>query len=349
MTWQNFLGNEQVLKRFRLAHRRGRLAGTFLFVGSAGIGKRTFALNLAQALLCQNAEAAERLDACGTCASCAQALAASHPDIDYVSKPADKSSMPIELLIGDREHRMREGLVARLSLKPFYGGRKIAILDDADYLQQEAANCLLKTLEEPPANAVLILLGTNEQRQLPTIRSRARIVRFDRLTDRQVSELLLRNGDAATPAEADMAASLAGGNLETARQMLDESVREFRGQFLMELVRPSTDTPAWAKQVLSFVDEAGKEGVFKRERLRLVVAFAEQWYGAALRQAGADDQLQSMLRKAPAGALEEEMLSDLLERCVEARMQIDANANQATLVECFLDDLRRISVGAALS
>lgn len=347
MIWQDFLGNELIVERFRRAHARGRLAGTFLFVGPAGIGKRTFALKLAQALLCQNAEAASRLDACGMCSSCTQVLANAHPDIDYIAKPADRTSLPIELLIGDREHRMREGMVARLSLKPFYGGRKIAILDDADYLQQEAANCLLKTLEEPPANAVLILLGTNEQRQLPTIRSRARIVRFARLSQQQVAELLVRNGDAATPNEAEMAAGLADGNLETARQMLDETVREFRGQFLTELVRPSLDTPAWTKQVQTFVEEAGKEGVFKRERLRLVVSFAEQWYCAAMRQEANDDQLRGLLRRG--GAIDGELLTDLLDRCIDARMQIDANANQATLVECFLDDLRRISSGAVLS
>lgn len=343
MSWKDFLGNAPILERFRLAHQRGRLAGTFLFVGPAGVGKRTFAFKLAQALLCEKASKANHLDACGVCPSCTQAIAGAHPDIDYVCKPPDKSSLPIELLIGDREHRLREGLCHRLSLKPFYGGRKFAILDDADYLQQESANCLLKTLEEPPANAVLILIGANEQRQLPTIRSRSRIVRFERLSNAQVAQLLLKNGDAATPSEAEAAAALAGGNLETARQMLDEAVREFRGSFLMELMRPTLDVPAWAKQVIAFVDEAGKEGVFKRERLRLVVGFAEQWFVAALRQEADDDELRGMLRKASPAAVAPEMLTDLLDRCLDARLQIDANANQATLVECFLDDLRRIS------
>jgi DNA polymerase III subunit delta' len=350
MTWQSFLGNPQILERFRLAHARGRLAGTFLFVGDAGVGKRTFALKLAQALLCQNSEMAERLDACGTCASCTQVIAGAHPDIDYVSKPADKSSLPIELLIGDREHRMREGLVARLSLKPFYGGRKLAIIDDADYLQQEAANCLLKTLEEPPPNAVLFLLGTNEQRQLPTIRSRARIVRFERLTSEQVAELLVRNGDAPSPEEAKVAASLGAGNLESAKAMLDEAVREFREQFLMEIFKPSLDVPVWAKQVIAFVDDAGKEGVFKRERLRLVVSMAEQAYTAVLRQSAEDDELRGLIRKSSVlSNLDAESVTDLLERCLDARVQIDANANQATLVECFLDDLRRIGFAASLS
>jgi DNA polymerase-3 subunit delta' len=350
MTWQSFLGNPQILERFRRAHARGRLAGTFLFVGDAGVGKRTFAMKLAQSLLCQHEAMASRLEACGICASCTQVIAGAHPDVDYVSKPADKSSLPIELLIGDREHRMREGLVARLSLKPFYGGGKIAIIDDADYLQQEAANCLLKTLEEPPPNAVLILLGANEQRQLPTIRSRARIVRFDRLTNEQVAELLTSNGDAASPDEAKVAASLGGGNLESAKAMLDEAVREFRGQFLLELFKPGLDVPAWAKQVIAFVDDAGKEGVFKRERLRLVVTMAEQVFTAVLRQSAEDEELRGLLRKANVlSQLDEEAIADLLERCLDARAQIDANANQATLVECFLDDLRRICFGPSLA
>ena len=73
---------------------------------------------------------------------------------------------------------MREGLCHDIALKPFRGGRKIAIIDDADYLNQEGANCLLKTLEEPPEKSVIILIGTSQQRQLPTIRSRCQIVRF---------------------------------------------------------------------------------------------------------------------------------------------------------------------------
>ena len=101
------------------------------------------------------------LDACGHCPACLQAAAGSHPDLETVAKPPDKSFLPLELLIGDKEHRMREGLCYRLSLRPLLGGRKIAVIDDADYLNAEGANSLLKTLEEPPPGSLLILIGTS--------------------------------------------------------------------------------------------------------------------------------------------------------------------------------------------
>ena len=173
MVWQNIRGHDRIIDKFRRAIGKSRLASTFLFVGPAGIGKRTFALALAKALLCERASE-QQLEPCGQCPSCVQVASLNHPDVELIAKPADKAFIPLEQLIGDAEHRMRAGLCYNISLRPFSGRRKIAILDDADYLNKEGANCLLKTLEEPPPQSVLILIGTSEQRQLPTIRSRCR-------------------------------------------------------------------------------------------------------------------------------------------------------------------------------
>ena len=122
MPW-NIIGHDRQIERFRLAAQNRRLASTFLFVGPVGIGKRTFAQQLAAALLCQNTTTAA-LDPCGSCASCLQVAAGSHPDLHLVAKPPDKSMLPLELLIGDREHRMKAGLCYQMSLKPRAGKRK---------------------------------------------------------------------------------------------------------------------------------------------------------------------------------------------------------------------------------
>ena len=94
MTWQGIEGHDAIVARFRLALERGRLASTFLFVGPAGVGKRSFALKLAQTLLCQVAKA-ELLAPCGVCPACVQMLAGTHPDLHLVAKPADKGSIPV--------------------------------------------------------------------------------------------------------------------------------------------------------------------------------------------------------------------------------------------------------------
>src|SRR5438552_1578148 len=208
-------GHEQIADRFRLALAKGRLASTFLFVGPPGIGKQTFALKLAQALLCERVPP-ERLAPCGECPSCRQVASLNHPDLEIVAKPADKAFIPLEALIGDAEHRMRAGLCYSISLKPYAGRRKIAIIDDADFLNKEGANCLLKTLEEPPPNSVLILIGTSEQRQLPTIRSRCQIVRFQPLAESDVAELLVEKELCTDATAARAAAAHSGGSLERA-------------------------------------------------------------------------------------------------------------------------------------
>ena len=96
MSWDHVLGHRNVLERFRKSARRNRLASTYLFVGPSGIGKRTFALQLAKSLLCRQS-ADDELDACGECPSCQQLVAGSHPDLIRVSRPEDKKFIPVEI------------------------------------------------------------------------------------------------------------------------------------------------------------------------------------------------------------------------------------------------------------
>src|SRR5262249_49963034 len=190
MPWNGLVGHDEIAERFRRALAEGRLAHTFLFVGPEGIGKRSFALALAQALLCQR-RAAGLLDPFGQCPSCVQVHAGTNPDLIAVSRPEGKRDIPVGILKGDKDYPAEQSLLFNLGLRPFYGGRKVAILDDADFLNPEGANCLLKTLEEPPPASLLVLISTSAEKQLPTIRSRAQLVRFRPLTEEQVAKLLV--------------------------------------------------------------------------------------------------------------------------------------------------------------
>jgi DNA polymerase-3 subunit delta' len=345
-------GHHDVADKFRRALAKGRLASTFLFVGPAGIGKRTFALGMAQALLCEQMPE-ERLEACGQCSSCRQVASLNHPDVEIIAKPADKAFIPLELLIGDAEHRMRAGLCYNIALKPYAGRRKVAIIDDADYLNKEGANCLLKTLEEPPPKSLLILIGTSEQRQLPTIRSRCQIVRFQPLTDDDVAELLIERGLCSDPAAARTAAANAGGSVERGALWCDEGLIEFRRELLGVLSRAEIEHLAAAKRMAQFVDEAGKDSAAKRKRLRLVISLAEEFYRTALLPVetgrstpdstlsqAARDALRWMPADAPAACLDV---------CLDAYAHIDANANQATLIEWWLDELAAVARGGHIA
>ena len=130
-SWSTLIGHRKIEKWFQAAIQQGRLAGSFLLVGSPGIGKRTVANLLARTLLCETSDP-KAMDPCGTCEACVQVEARTHPDVARVSKPADKASIPLELLIGPDDARMQEGFCRDLRLKPMSGTRKVAILEDAD-------------------------------------------------------------------------------------------------------------------------------------------------------------------------------------------------------------------------
>jgi DNA polymerase-3 subunit delta' len=350
MAWQGIEGHDRVVERFRLALERGRLASSFLFVGPAGIGKRSFAVALARTLLCETRPEAA-MDPCGQCAGCVQVTAGTHPDLIQVAKPKDKSFLPLELLIGDKEHRMRQGLCHDIGLKPFAAGRKVALIDDADHLNAEGANCLLKTLEEPPPRSVLILIGTSPARQLPTIRSRCQLVRFQPLAEATVAELLLATGHAADAAEARRLAAHGQGSPERAIELADEALWAFRETLLGQLAAVSLDGLRLARSVSAFVDEAGREASRRRSRLRLVVGFAAEFYRGwllAVQEAELpqDATLARFVKEAQdRSSADGAALSACVERCLDALEQIDSNANQSTLIECWIDDLDRIHSG----
>ncbi len=344
MAWHGIEGHDPIVEQFRLAIRRGRLASSFLFVGPEGVGKRTFALRLAQALLCDTRPEAE-LDPCGACPACCQVAGGSHPDVHVVGKPAEKSALPVEILIGRREHRGREGLCHDMSLRPYSGKRRIAVIDDADYLFAEGANALLKTLEEPPPKSVLILIGTSPARQLPTIRSRCQMVRFGRLPEETVAELLRREGLLDDPGRAEQLALFSEGSLTLAVELDDPDLWSFRDTLLARLAEEPLESVEMAKAVGGFVDAAGKAAPARRARLRQIVRFASQFYRQLLlAESGAtvadDDELQRAAgRTLAAGAIRGQRTLFRLERCLDAAEQIERNANQATLIECWLDDL----------
>jgi DNA polymerase-3 subunit delta' len=344
MSIPRIMGHDHVFDTFRRALQQQRLASTFLFAGPAGIGKWSTAWNLAQALLCERTPR-DALHACRACPSCVQVAALTHPDLLVVRKPDDKNFIPVELLIGDRERRMREGLCHDIALKPFRGGRKVAVIDDADYLNQEGANCLLKTLEEPPPDSLLILIGTSQHRQLPTIRSRCQVIRFAPLSDDEVSQLLAETQLVEDPERRAVVAARAAGSLQRAIELADPELADARHVVYEQLSQWDVDAVTLAKYVHEFVEAAGKEAPPRRARLRLVVLDSADFYRALMRRLdGVGETTDAESEPFVAAAARQwagraTIAAACLERCLDALVQIEANANLPTLVSCWIDDL----------
>ncbi len=348
MHWQDLLGHEQQRAWFRTAIASGRLATSFLFVGPDGIGKRTFARLLAKSLLCVR-KPAEELDCCNACEGCAQVEASTHPDLIEICKPADKANIPIEMLIGDRENRMRAGLCHDISMRPYSGRRKIAIMDDADFLNVEGANSLLKTLEEPPPDSLLILVGTNLQSQLPTIRSRCQVIVFKPLSIEQLQVLIERDGMLDAVLEGDMTrnrntyaadiARLCNGSLVEARLLVDPDVAEFRRTLLDILAADRMNFVELTKSCAGMIDAAGKDGRVKRERAKLILRSCAAFYRAiALQFSHIVEDHDATLSKAVTQAVPHWKTGihgaiQCWRRCLLAMEQVDRNANQASWLE----------------
>lgn len=331
MGWGRVKGHDALVEGFRRVLARGRLAHAYLFVGPPGVGKRLFATELARALLCE--KPAGPLAACDACASCAQIDAESHPDFYPAARPEESLEFPIEL--------MRK-LCASFSLKSARGRGKVVLIDDADDLNDESANCFLKTLEEPPARSVLVLIGSSPERQLPTVVSRCQVVRFAPLPGAVVEGLLGENGveDAAMRRRL---VRLGGGSPGVALGLADEALWEFRSRLMAGLTATPIDAAALAKAWTAFVESSGKEAAVQRRQsqraLRLALDVLSDALaaaqGAASRRTTADD---AALVSALAARGEEALLA-AMERCLLADQQIEWRVQLVLVVEALLDAL----------
>ncbi len=193
---------------------RSRLAAAYLFSGPEGSGKREVALELARAALCENPSGG---GACGQCWACLAITDGRHPDVSSFRPEDGKASYPVR--------QVREEIRRNAYLKPARGRRRFLIIEKAEALvrgsggQNEGADTLLKLLEEPPVETVLVLLAAHPERLPETVLSRCQQVRFD---PPEAGELAaaLAGEENLDPAMALFVVSLAGGDLEAARGLV---------------------------------------------------------------------------------------------------------------------------------
>lgn len=188
---------------------RGSLHHAYLISGPEGVGRRSLAMWLAAALLCEQPPAPG--ETCGACRACRQVPQATYPDLHIVERGDDRQGISIE--------QVRE-LQRQLALSPLAGGRRVALIHDVDRASLGAANALLKTLEEPPPRVVLVLTAIDPEDMPPTIVSRCETLALRPLPTAVIAAALERRG--ARPAEAEEWARLSAGRPTWAMRLMDD-------------------------------------------------------------------------------------------------------------------------------
>jgi len=220
MAFAEIIGHERVIEVFRRSIRSGKTAHSYIFEGPAGCGRKKTAFALIQAIFCSNADG----DSCGACSACRKVSSGNHADIHVVEPLPDKRDISID--------QLRE-LQHDLALRPYEAPRKVCIIEPAERMSLSAANSLLKTLEEPPGKAIIILLTENSDTLLATIRSRCQLIRFAPLSGENIKLLLEKQGmDSSTAA---LLAQMADGSMQRAFELDDESLAGRREILLKHL------------------------------------------------------------------------------------------------------------------
>ena len=259
MQFSEIKGQEQAIHILHRAIETQHIAHAYLFTGPEGVGKKKTALALAQYLNCTNKPPGS-VQSCGICSSCIQAESGSQPDI-IVLEP-DGNSIKIEQI---------RTLLSKVSLRNYDSAYKVIIINDAHLMTDQAANCLLKTLEEPTDNTVFLLITAQIQNLPITILSRCQQIQFHTLSPALIQELLQQQYP-AQQSRIGLTAALAGGSMHTAEELLaNEELSQTRQDFYQLLAKLDTMRPA---QIISWCEQWDKN----KKMVRTLLELGQLWY-----------------------------------------------------------------------
>jgi DNA polymerase-3 subunit delta' len=324
----NILGHEWAVDMLRQHAARGEVRHAYLFCGPPGLGRRTLALRLAQALNCTNP-----IDAgvpCGQCRDCKQIQAMQHPDMNVVQADSEGGTLKVD--------QVRE-VQRSLSLRPYQAKYRVALFLRFQEANDNAANALLKTLEEAPAHAILLLTADNPEQLLPTIISRCEILRLRALPVKTIEADLLSRG--LEEERARLLSHISGGRPGYARKLVDDfSLLEKREERLDDL---QTLLHAPRVEKFSYADKLAKDKDSMRQAILIWLSY---WRDVMLRTVQTETSLTNIDRN-----MEIEFLASRLDLSTARRVvgelesaleKMDKNVNSKLLAEILLLDWPKI-------
>lgn len=322
-TFEEIRGNTPLVEQLRRSAASGRSSHAYLFLGGAGAGKRLIANTFAKALQCEGEKRP-----CDSCKSCHAFNHGNHPDVIYFQPLKNGKTYTIE--------DVREQLLETVDLKPFQYEKKIYIIEKADTLNIQSQNALLKTLEEPPAHAVFLLLAERAEAFLPTILSRVVVMKIRPLSAETIADYLMQAGHVAE--ESHILSAYAQGRIGQALELVeDEGFREMRQDILGKLeALPSMsegDAYLLAKDLEGYKNDLRFLDIMELWYRDLLTAKSLREEGYLIQR----DKKDAIFRAAKEPAA---LLAKKAAAVRTARMRLAQNANFRLTMEVMLMDLK---------
>ena len=324
--WQNLFGHADTVEHLRKNIAGGKFPHAVIFSGAEGIGKRLTAQICAAALLCENPVDGSP---CGTCENCRLTAAGTHPDFYVVEPEETKTARNIKI-------GQIRALQTEAALRPINSERRVVILDGAELMNNAAANCLLKTLEEPPSQTIFILLTANRSSLLMTIRSRCMTVNFNKLTPTQIRDALIARD--VESSEAEKLSIIADGSFARALKLKESGgaqLRETALDFAEKFSRAQLTNEeifTFGAQVSDWSRDKFAEFVIHLQRILRDICL-----GDALTLHNVDLSTRLAEIKIP-----DEKISAMLEVGADFYRRLKSNANLRLLAEAYLFSLRKL-------
>ncbi|HLW01521.1 MAG TPA: DNA polymerase III subunit delta' [Ktedonobacterales bacterium] len=329
----NIIGHRQLLGFFEHAQRSQHLSHAYLLAGPAQVGKRTLALAFAQAMLCTAEDASPPGSPCGVCAGCVKVQNGSHPDLSVVQPEAGKKTLSIDTI---------RSLLRAAALQPQEGSYNIFILPNAELMTLEAANALLKTLEEPAPHTILLLTTVDEQLLPKTIASRCQVLLVSLVNAHDMQAALMERWD-VDEARAQELSTLAAGRpgwAITASQ--NQELEEERASWFQMMATLCESGPTQRIKLAAKL-------IHDTERLDDLLAVWLIWWRELLLSSEGyklPGSQESAQRERYARQIQPAEARAAIERLQEALRQLEENANPRFVLENLLLALPTFQAGA---
>lgn len=320
--FRDILGHDQIKEHFQKAISENRVSHAYILTGEAGMGRKSLANVFALSLLCERGLS----EPCMECHACKQVISGNHPDLIYVTH-----EKPASIGVDD----IREQINDTILIRPYSSHYKIYIVDEAEKMTGQAQNALLKTIEEPPSYAVIVLLTTNQELFLPTILSRCVQLKLKPLQD-SVVKRYLEVSLGIPEAQADIYAAFARGNLGKAISLASSELFQVMHQELLHLLKHIHNMDI--SEILDYIRKLKEENFALHDCLD----FMQLWYRDVLLYKVTRD-INLLIFKDEYRTINEYSetstyngLESVLEAIDKAKVRLDANVNMELALELML-------------